>query len=252
MRFLNGLFLSVFIVGVFFCGFNSVSAKNPGAEDVSFQSADGVKQAATAYQVPDSKGTVLLLHMLGRSKNDYGSMIQPLLRKGFSVLSVDFRGHGASTVGASGARLDYRNFKDADWQKLPGDVAGILKQLPANVWAPSRAIFVVGASIGANAAVMASANVPGVKALVLLSPGLDYHGLKPEDAVAKFPGPILIVASTEDEYAYSSSRQLRAIDPRRIAMTSLDKAGHGTQMFSSQPRLTEDIAVWLSKQLVKK
>ncbi len=73
---------------------------------------------------------------------------------------------------------------------------------------PNR-IGMAGASIGANLAILLAAGDPTVRSLVLLSPGIDYRGLRPEAAMKKYgERPALLVASQEDNYAANSARQL--------------------------------------------
>ncbi|MBY0356550.1 MAG: alpha/beta fold hydrolase [Candidatus Obscuribacterales bacterium] len=220
------------------------------SQNYNFQTADGIKESTTFYKAKAAKGLVLLLPMLGRTSSDYAPLVKPLLDCRLSVLSVDFRGHGASIESKKG-RVDFRNFKDSDWHKLPADMELLLKSLPKTIWTSGQPIYIVGASIGANTAAITAANSPVVKAIILLSPGLDYHGLCPEDAVAQFKGPVLIVASSEDAYAYSSSRQLAAINTKRIRFQSFNNSGHGTQMFGSQAKLAETLASWLNSLVQK-
>ena len=47
-------------------------------------------------------------------------------------------------------------------------------------------IGIAGASIGANLAVLDAADDPGVRSIALLSPGLDYRGLRIEAAMKKY------------------------------------------------------------------
>lgn len=245
LRFIELLSIAVFVCLLF------LGAVEPArSQTYSFQTADGVKESTTFYKAKAAKGLVLLLHMLGRKSSDYFPLVKLLLDRGLSVLSVDFRGHGASLESKQGA-VDFRNFQDSDWHKLPADMDLILKSLPKTIWTKGQPIYIVGASIGANTAAITAANNPAVKAIILLSPGLDYHGLCPEDAVAQFKGPILIVASSEDAYAYSSSRQLAAVNTKRIRFQSFNNSGHGTQMFATQAKLAETLASWLNSLVQK-
>jgi hypothetical protein len=84
---------------------------------VRFETKDGVQLQGTFY--PTSKGkdepTVLLLHKLsGNSHQDgWDSLAEALQKKGYSVLSFDFRGHGKSTS------VDQR-FWTFPWNRLKG------------------------------------------------------------------------------------------------------------------------------------
>lgn len=239
------------LIAVCFTEF-SLSALAYEERQISFFTADKVKEQASLYQAKDAKGIVLLLPMLGRNRQDWQPLIQPLVDKGFSIVSVDLRGQGQSTSNAAGSSIDYRKFQDSDWQKLPDDVAQIIKELAPYIEKPDSPVLIVGASIGANTAALVAASVPQVKSVVLLSPGLDYHGLKPAGAIKAFKGPTLIVASKDDSYSFSSSRDFADSAPGRIDRKSFEKSGHGTQMFARQPKLAEQIADWLFRTSTKK
>ena len=49
-------------------------------------------------------------------------------------------------------------------------------------------IGLAGASIGANLALLDAADDPGVMSVALLSPGIDYRGLRTEAAMKKYAG----------------------------------------------------------------
>jgi predicted esterase len=69
---------------------------------VSFDTVDGVTIQGTFYSSPKGKDepTVLLLHRIGSDshKDGWDELAKALNDKGYSVLSFDFRGHGASTT----------------------------------------------------------------------------------------------------------------------------------------------------------
>ena len=94
---------------------------------------------------------------------------------------------------------------------------------------PAR-IGIAGASIGANLAALAAAGDPAIASLALLSPSLDYRGLRIEAAVRKYgTRPMLLVASDDDGYARRSALELQKTGPGR-ELLSLVGAGHGTHM----------------------
>lgn len=191
----------------------------------------------------------LLLHMLGRSRSDYSALIAPLIDKGFSVVAMDFRGHGQSIAGTNRTRLNYEKFSDSDWALLPQDVKTVIQEVNNLPGLQGVPFAIVGASIGANTAIIAASENESVKALVLLSPGLDYHGLKPSIAMTKFKGKTLIVAAKDDGYSAQSSAQLARLKPQAAKLTLFDSGGHGTFMFSSHPELVNQIAVWLNENV---
>lgn len=217
-------------------------------QKTSFRTGDGVELAGEIYS--SSAGTkkaplVILVHQLRATRASYEPLIRPLQDRGFVVIAIDQRGHGESTRRAGGADLDLKAFSAADWAKLPSDIRTVVDSGTGLPGVDSRRVAVVGASIGANAAAIAGSADARVKTVVLLSPGLDYHGLKPESAMRAFKGRSLIVAGKDDQYSLQSSRELAAAAPDRARLVLFDAAGHGTDMFASHKELVGQVADWL-------
>jgi len=227
------------------------AASKGSAQSIYFQTADGVRQIGDVY-LPEGKTkapVAILLHMLSKDKSTYTTMIRPLLDKGFAVINLDLRGHGQSTSRADGTRLNFSSFSDAEWAKLPGDIAAVVKGMQGIQGLDGNRIAIVGASIGANTAALEGAADKRVKAAVLLSPGLDYKGLKPEAAVRQFGRPMLIVAGSDDQYSADSSKQLARATGRSGRIILLERAGHGTDMFVSHPQLVGQVVNWLAESV---
>ncbi len=91
--------------------------------------------------------------------------------------------------------------------------AGRARGAPLSRLAPDLGagrIGFAGASLGANLAALAAAEDPTVASLALLSPSLDYRGLRIEPAIRKIGSrPILLVASDDDGYASRTVRDLQ-------------------------------------------
>lgn len=210
------------------------------AEVLTFEGADGLAIAATLTR-PSGTGPfpgVILLHMLGSERGVWADvgLVEALAGAGYAVLAVDMRGHG-ETGGA------------ADWALAADDLGRVWDAFVALDSVDDARTAVIGASIGANMALRLGVDRPGVGAVVLLSPGLDYRGVTTAELpVAYGDRPLLLVASEDDAYAVDSVRALAesAADPR-VEMYAT--AGHGTNMFAAAPELTPLIIGWLDDQL---
>jgi pimeloyl-ACP methyl ester carboxylesterase len=111
-------------------------------------------------------------------------------------------------------------------------------------------IGLAGASLGASLAALAAADDPAVRSIALLSPSLDYRGLRLDAAMRKYaPRPALLVASREDPYAWRSMREL-AKDQSAREMVLLDRAGHGTTMLARDGSLVRTLVDWFGKTLL--
>ena len=151
------------------------------------------------------------------------------------MLAIDLRGHGDS----GGSR---------DWSKGPQDTAQAWEYLTRLQGVDPQRTAIIGASFGANLALVQGAAEESIRTVVLLSPGLSYFGVSCVGAMKDYgERPVLIVASSEDSYAAQSSRQLKQMAKGPAELQMFDGAGHGIQMFAAQPGLTQQILDWLAQ-----
>jgi dienelactone hydrolase len=217
-------------------------------QEVSLRTDDGVAIAGALY-LPGRPGPgIVLLHALSRTHEDWASVASRLADAGFVVLAIDLRGHGASGPLPEGATLD-------DLTPMMADVKAARAFLATRREAVPGRVGFAGASIGANLAILAAAADPTVRSLALLSPGIDYRGLRPEAAIKKYGGrPALIIASQEDTYAAGAARQLAVagagpgIGIRDLKI--LNGAGHGAAMLARQPDLASSLVDWFRRTLL--
>jgi pimeloyl-ACP methyl ester carboxylesterase len=225
----------------------------PGAfpADVKLTTADGVKLVGSYYAPAraDAKG-LILLHMLNRDRSDWRHFARKAAEKNIACLAIDMRGHGQSLYGPDNKKLVWKNFKDPQFQGMQMDVAAAYDYLIAQKQVNPRHIGILGASIGANvAAIYAGDHAQQINAIALLSPGVDYHGVKPEAAVKKFPGRMLFFAAPDDEYAYRSVEQMVASAPDRAEFRKMTGGGHGTDLFEQFPEMADQIIAWFGQNL---
>jgi alpha-beta hydrolase superfamily lysophospholipase len=218
-------------------------------ERVSFTTSDGV--TVVGHFIPAKKlraPGLLLLHMLGRDRHTFDSLLEPLRAAGFALFAIDFRGHGESTVGPAGT-LNWEDFKEKEWQTIANDVEAAVETLKKRRGVDPESLAIVGASVGANAALIAGAADPSIKSLVLLSPGLDYRGIK-TSAISNVGAPTMIISATGDSYSFDSSKTLATALARATLVEEKGDA-HGTNMFVANPALVQRIADHLTNTLSK-
>ncbi len=207
-------------------------------QPVEVATADGVTLAGTFYAppAPNSPGLVML-HMVERQRGDWDTLARSLQAEGYGVLAIDLRGHG----GSNGSR---------EWTKMVADAAGAYAWLANRPEVDPTRIGLVGASIGANLALNFAAADPGVKTLVLLSPGLNYRGVSTPDAMTAYgQRPVLLVASTEDREAAVAVERLQQLAQGQQSVLSLQNQGHGTAMLGRENGLEDAILKWLQETL---
>lgn len=207
------------------------------ATDASLTTKDGVKLHARVEKAAGVKRGVVLVHMLGRSAEDWAYLSAKLAAADFQVIAPDLRGHGTSTA-------TLKTATDADYPNMVQDIAASLAWLRAQ---GVTEVTCVGASIGANLCVQAASADEGVNSLVLLSPGLNYKGVTSGDALTLYGNrPVLLVASKDDAYAARSVTLLDEAAKGQKSLLLFEEAGHGTKMLNREPSLEGQVLAWLN------
>jgi len=102
-----------------------------------------------------------------------------------------------------------------------------------------KKISFMGSSIGANTVQNYVSVNPHDKA-ILLSPGINYRGIK----MNLKDNSSLVIVSTEDSYSCDSVKELQKISPKSKFLF-LQNKGHGTNMLDDN--LVKEIAKFLSE-----
>lgn len=208
------------------------------AREVMLRTKEGVNIAATYYPA-NGKG-VLLLHILNSDRRAWASFAEKLQEEGYAILAIDLRGHGDSD-------LDWRDFveteQDSDFLDMLLDVQAAEDYLNEQ---GKFATIIIGASIGANLAVLHAEKDPRVEHLVLLSPGMNYRGIALPSGPL-YAGKVLLVATSEDEYSTEAvetyARRIRG-EYKTIMYTG---DAHGTELLEQEPELAQRISAWLRR-----
>ncbi len=227
------------------------------ADEIRIKTQDGVLLRGTYHKAEAGGGrrAALLLHMLGRTRADYAPLEKALNAKGISTFAIDFRGHGESTQKADGTALNYRAFDDRAWGEIANDIVPALAFLQSKGHG-KRDTTIVGASIGANAALIAASNDLQIHSAVLLSPGMDYRGVRIQDPAQNwdFTRPLYILASEGDSYAAQSAQTLRDLlashpNVKVEVFAGLDLHGTGLlqEKAGTENRLVAKLAEWVWK-----
>jgi pimeloyl-ACP methyl ester carboxylesterase len=163
-------------------------------------------------------------------------------------LALDLRGHGASRRKNLDS-LDFRTMPVNEFDKYPSDVRLIVTKLARSpkYKVDTSSLTIIGASIGANTAALLTEQMPYIKRLILLSPGLNYKGLEPADAIMTFKGKILLVASQGDAYSYNSVREMAALNPDHCTLMIFEGDAHGTDIINDSPDAIQALVDWLLK-----
>ena len=153
--------------------------------EVRFNAADGTKLVGHGF----GKGTtaVILTHQSEGDLCDWLPYAKRLASKGYFAFPIDFRGYGFSD-GPTPAPYRYTQ-----------DIAAAAKALRK---LGKRKVFVVGASMGGLAAVVAGANVtPPLAGVVSVSSPARFRGMDGVKAGPRLRVPMLYLAATADDNA---------------------------------------------------
>jgi pimeloyl-ACP methyl ester carboxylesterase len=180
---------------------------------------------------------VVLVPMLGRSRDDWQSVAERLAEANITALTIDL----------PGLRLPGDPRDLAAWHTVIGGSLSYLVSI-GNV-RPSS-LGVAGASLGASLAALAAASDGRIRALALVSPAMEYRGVSIGGALQKYGGrPALLVASLHDPYAARTVRELstEAPGPREVQWT--ETPAHGTILLSREPDLGRAVVEWFRRVL---
>ena len=203
--------------------------------DVSFRAADGTKLVGHLFGT--GRTAVILGHQSNGSLCEWLAYARRLARLGYTAFAIDFRGHGLSQrrEGAAGNRL-------------ASDVDAAVKVVRKR---GKQKVFLVGASMGGIASLVAGANVkPAVDGVVSVSAPARFMGMNATATAPRLRVPVLYLAAEDDDnagYDFSEdAREMhaatRAVDKR---LQILPGSSHGVALVAGSPRAKALIETFL-------
>lgn len=207
----------------------STSLKSEGVE----YPAGAWEIHGTLYESKNGEPTkaIILAHMLGEDRTSYPiSFIEDLHGEvpDALILAIDLRGHGESTNIGTYDKLDTSQFMD-----MRNDILGA-KPMIEDDYPTVKEYYVVGASIGSTAAIMASRMESDINKLALISPGMEYKGVDITRAADDYSRDLLLVASSGDSYSVSAASQIEGLSPStHITKKIYGGSAHGTDLFDA-------------------
>lgn len=228
----------------------AAETKIPEPQTIKFESADKVEIVGTFYQSAKANSpAILLLHQFGSNRKSYDEFAGQLQKKNFGVLAIDGRGFGESVKTTDGKSVEPLRTNEAV-NGMKADVGAAFGYLSELKNVDATRIGIVGASYGSSLAIIYAAENPAVKAVALLSPGVNYFGNLPtEPAVKKYAArPLLMVAADDDKESADSVKKLKAADEKSETQI-YPKGGHGTNIFAAKVGLEDLLEQFLTKNL---
>lgn len=222
-------------------------------ERVSFPTRDGVTIVGDWQPVPSLQGATILLHMMPETRQSWASMQRALAKKNIASVAIDLRGHGESTQMEDGQIMDFRQFPDTEHQNYILDATAAMDWLRGKGMTLDR-IYVVGASIGANAALALLADEPKLAGAVVFSPRMDYRGIDLSVDIGNIlpHQSVLCIAAEDDPEPFADTKQMfEEVASEDKVFLPYKVAGHGTAILNADSSLADKIATWVSGQLNK-
>jgi acetyl esterase/lipase len=219
----------------------SVATAQPAgaaARPVTFRAEDGRMVAGAITEAARRPApAVVLVPMLGRPKEDWQTVAERLAEGHVTVLSIDLR--------AQVAPADPRELER--WHE---DVRAAVTFLTGRNDVRPDGIGVAGASLGADLAAVAAGVDARIRSLVLVSPSLDYRGVRIAPALRKYgQRPALLLASRHDPYAARTVRELAKDGPATWDVRWSDAEAHGTILLMRDPDLVGALVQWFQRTL---
>lgn len=231
---------------------NQSTSQITAPQTIKFTSAENVEIVGTFYESTKTNSpAVLLLHQWGSNRKSYDDLAKRLQAKGFGVLAIDGRGFGESVKTTDGKTVG-TDRGDETVKGMKADVDNAYNFLKQQKNVDAARIGIVGASYGSSLAMIYGAENKQVKAVALLSPGLNYFGNLPiEDAVKNYGDrPLLLVAAEDNQESAETVKKLKSsVANDKYEVQIYPKGGHGTGIFAAKVGLEDLLEQFLSKSL---
>lgn len=247
----------ILILAFFLILINGVlAASSTTKREISVQSVDGFNIKAT-LEYPKVKSqkefqTVVLLHSLGYSSGWWETLPRELMDKGYAVLRIDLRGHGASVYSGKLVRTSWKSMTNSAYAKYPDDVVKVIETVKAE---NSKKVFfnswaIVGSDIGASTAILVADKIAyKPKTLVLLSPVVETKGLYVPVKFANLDIDVFSISGTGDMSGEKAQDYLKKFAQATFATYTSISRSCGMLMLKNDQILSKVITAWISEYL---
>jgi len=255
------IILSILLICFIFVPFSAEAAtkskKKKTVRNIEMQTKDEMILSGTLSipknaNVNNKAPLVILLHSLGSNRLVYDTLSNELKAKNIASIAIDSRGHRQSTTKLSGKKSFWQNYKNKTYEKYPTDIQEIIDFTKENYVAiNANRVTVVGADITANAAIIAAGRNPQqIKSLVLISPILEFKGLKPAQSLMNYgKHPVTIIVCENDIKNYKDAIILEKYAAGTVNFIKTKSGGTGDNILKLNPNLNKTIADWIEKNI---
>lgn len=194
------------------------------------------------------KPLVLLLHSYGSRALEWYELPRELRVDNFNVLALDLRGHGRSVRNSDFKYKSKNTFTNEDWARLPFDIIDSIDYVAKNYpRINTDEIYIVGADIGANAAILAARAMRiKPKKMVLISP---YSEIKGMNIVSVLPHlkdiPMMVMASRASSYSYAQADIISRLISAPMQFRVYSEGGSGLLLLKRNPISYQEILQYI-------
>jgi pimeloyl-ACP methyl ester carboxylesterase len=200
--------------------------------DLHFRASDGTR--LVGHRFGHGRTAVVLAHQYGGDVCQWAPYARRLAAKGYTAIAFDLRGFGLSQRGTGAGLTRYDR-----------DVAAAAKLARAQ---GATRVFLVGASIGGNAVVVAGAEIrPAVDGVVSLS-GPSTFRLDALSSAKRLKMPVLYAAGTIDQggiYEQDAQAMYRATPGTHKSIVLVPTAEHGVQLVGHPGKVRDRVEAFL-------
>ncbi|MGB5106891.1 MAG: alpha/beta fold hydrolase [Candidatus Zixiibacteriota bacterium] len=228
--------------------------------EVAFDAPDTSVELVGYLSLPPAYKTVagpaplvVLLHQQSESSEVWNVFREELLQTGLAVFAMDLRGNGLSIFDLKTQRVRAKNsYIVGEQLRFPDDVKFLVNkaiEVHGSKFDATR-IGVVGADLGGTVGLMYALREPRVKYVCVVSPGMEYQGLRILPVLREFDDrPILFASSDKDVYSMGSIDLITDLLPRALEVQIVESMFHGNRLINSsiplRIRILQDLAKYL-------
>lgn len=223
---------------------------------VSFETKDRQLLTASYYEPKRRKSSppapaAMLLHDAGSNREELAELAEYLHKKGFAVLSVDLRGHGASATADTDFEKADAKTRETLWAMSTRDVDAATKFLLKQDGVHATNLSIIGVGAGAALAVRRAAKDDNVRALVLIDPAKESFGFDVGGGVADLGGlPTLILAPKKTREAADAIQETAHEANDGLEYVEVNALKNDAETILKDKRLKPGASTWLRDQVM--
>jgi pimeloyl-ACP methyl ester carboxylesterase len=216
-------------------------------QNVTINGVDDFPIRASIYHPTRSDSLVkaiLLVHGASGSQAAWNPYLDSFLNNGWTVVTVDMRGHGESVLPDNGSSHWCRS-----WESVKDNMGPDLSHVADYVTERYGDIHIaaMGGSMGGNSALLAAAENDAVDAVILLSSGLARPRFELAEVLTQYGAerPLLVIAAEGDHESYDAGTRVAELRPQTTMHVIPRSCTHAEPLLGEEPELLPYIMQWL-------